>query len=58
MLPLTWSRDSMNKSKLTLSLLIPDLRQLGHVHLYRFAGLTVKREGKKELREKENGKRL
>lgn len=39
----TWSGDSMNISKLALSLLIPDLRQLGHVHLDGFISLTVRR---------------
>lgn len=33
----------MDVSKLALSLLIPDLGQLGHVHHYRFIGVT---EGK------------
>lgn len=31
----TWSGDSMNVSKLALFLLIPDLGQLGYVHLHR-----------------------
>lgn len=30
----------MDVSKLALSLLIPDLGQLGHVHLHRFISLT------------------
>lgn len=37
---LTWSGDSMNVSKLALSLLVPDLGQLGHVHLHRFMSPT------------------
>lgn len=41
----TWSRDAMNVSKLALSVLIPDFRQLGHVHLY---GLAVQLEEEKK----------
>lgn len=38
----------MDVSKLALSLLIPDLRQLGHVHFHWFIRLTVRRaEGRR-----------
>ena len=47
---LTWSRDSMNKSKLALSLLIPDLGQLGRVHLHGFSRLTVRRVERRRIK--------
>lgn len=36
----TWSRDAMNISKLALPLLVPNLGQLGHVHLDRLVDTT------------------
>lgn len=47
----TWSGDSVNISKLALSLLIPDLRQLGHVHPGWFISLTVGTEERNNVKD-------
>lgn len=49
----TWSGDSMNVSKLALPLLIPDLGQLGQVHLHRFISLTGRRSREKSTNVKD-----
>lgn len=42
----------MDVSKLALSLLVPNLGQLGHVHLYRFISVTERKQRGEEQRQK------
>lgn len=48
----------MDVSKLALSLLIPDLGQLGHVHLHRFISLTGRRAERNNVRETSGNREL